>query len=129
MEFDKNRVYTAVNAEELKVGSKVIVADNLKFLKEKVAFGPVPDELTKVLDESNEYRFVVDKNHCALAYLVEEPAKLKWTDLRIGDIIRHGENVAMVTQIDFNGTCGMHIYAGEWIRDRNELEEWEKIEK
>ena len=129
MEFDKNRVYTALNADELAVGSKVIVADILKFLKEKVAFGSVPDTLTEVLDESNDYRFVIGKNHYALAYLVEEPAKLKWTDLRIGDIIRHGENVAMVTQIDFNGTCGLHIYAGEWIRDKNELGEWEKIEK
>lgn len=27
MEFDKSRVYTALNADELKVGSQVIVGD------------------------------------------------------------------------------------------------------
>ena len=30
MEFDKNRVYTALNADELKVGSTVIVANDLR---------------------------------------------------------------------------------------------------
>ena len=37
MEFDKSRVFTTVNADELKVGSKVIVADNLASLKRRVA--------------------------------------------------------------------------------------------
>ena len=36
MEFDKSRVYTIVNADELKVGSKVIVADSLGLLKRLV---------------------------------------------------------------------------------------------
>lgn len=29
MEFDKSRVYTAVNADELKIGSKCIFADTI----------------------------------------------------------------------------------------------------
>ena len=29
MEFDKSRVYTALNADELKVGSQVIVGDSV----------------------------------------------------------------------------------------------------
>ena len=29
MEFDKSKVYTALNADELEVGSMVIVADSL----------------------------------------------------------------------------------------------------
>lgn len=33
MDFDKSKVYTALNADELKLGSKVIVADDLKTLK------------------------------------------------------------------------------------------------
>ena len=36
MEFDKNKVYTALNADELKVGSKVIVANYLESLKAQV---------------------------------------------------------------------------------------------
>lgn len=33
MEFDKSRVYSTLNADELKVGSKVIVAETLTHLK------------------------------------------------------------------------------------------------
>lgn len=33
MKFDKNKVFTALNADELPIGSKVIVADNLASLK------------------------------------------------------------------------------------------------
>ena len=32
MEFDKSRVYTALNADELKVGCKVIIADDIASL-------------------------------------------------------------------------------------------------
>lgn len=33
MEFDKNKVYTALNADEVKVGSEVIVANSPASLK------------------------------------------------------------------------------------------------
>ena len=36
MEFDKSRVYTAVNADELPIGSKCIFADTVKALRKKV---------------------------------------------------------------------------------------------
>ena len=36
MEFDKSRVYTALNADELKIGSKVILGNTLSELKEAV---------------------------------------------------------------------------------------------
>lgn len=36
MEFDKNRIYTAVNADELKIGSKCIFADTVRGLRRKV---------------------------------------------------------------------------------------------
>lgn len=35
MEFDVNKVYTAVNANELKVGDKVILANDLDTLRKK----------------------------------------------------------------------------------------------
>lgn len=36
MEFDKSKVYTALNADELKVGSKIIFADDLSSLQSRV---------------------------------------------------------------------------------------------
>lgn len=39
MDFDKSRVYTAVNADELKDGSKVYVADSIDTLKRYVEDG------------------------------------------------------------------------------------------
>ena len=36
MEFDKSRVFSAVNADELPIGSKVILGNTLSELKEAV---------------------------------------------------------------------------------------------
>lgn len=36
MEFDKSRVYTVLNADELQIGSKVILGNTLSELKEAV---------------------------------------------------------------------------------------------
>ena len=82
MEFDKSRIYSAVNADELKAGDKVIVADNLMQLKSRVAKGTDIRKLSEVLIESSMRRFCTDfsyvdedrKDACfsyALAYLVE----------------------------------------------------------
>ena len=52
---------------------------------------------------------------------------LKWTDLKIGDVIRKGIETYMVIGIEdnYNGT---HILAGQgWLSDE-ELKEWEKVE-
>lgn len=128
MKFDKSRVYTALNADELKVGSKVIVSDKLKSLKEKVEFGVIPDTLTGVRDESHAYRFAIYRNNFALAYLVEEPAKLKWTDLKVGDIIQRNATTTMVTRID-NDDSDTHVFIGGRCIVDEELEKWQKIER
>lgn len=74
MEFDKSKVYTALNANELKVGSKVIVGDNLLELKENVLKHRLPKIIKKVEPEDNEHRFLCnDDFHYALTYLVSEP--------------------------------------------------------
>ena len=131
MKFDKSRVYTALNADELKVGSEVIVADNVRDLK-----NAVEDEdvciLQNIASENSTFRFVSADNDesYALAYLVEEPEekKLKWTDLKIGDVITKEGMFAMVTQIDRNDQGHLHIYAGVfWISD-SALRDWEKVE-
>lgn len=81
MEFDKSRIYTAVNADELKIGSKVIVGDSLCNLKKSVKYDEEPHTLECVGDETCEYRFQAKRNgythHFGLAYLVEEPKTSK----------------------------------------------------
>ena len=129
MEFDKSRVYTALNADELKVGSKVIVADNIASLK---VF--VQDEdvciLQGITSESDVYRFIISVDGVySLAYLVEEPEekKLEWFELRIGDVITKDDTIAMVTQID-EGAKRSHIRAGDmWIPDVV-IGEWKRWE-
>ena len=82
MEFDNSRVYTALNADELAVGSTVFYADRIADLKDHVAndhhTGVVLENagvLEKVLDESCVHRFLVHGCEWALAYLIEEPKK------------------------------------------------------
>lgn len=131
MEFDKSRVYTALNADELKVGSKVIVSDTLYHLKRFVKENVNGCILTYVNDEHLTNRFVIGSVYYALAYLVSEPEekKLKWTDLKHGDVIRNGEFYEMITGIHKNEDTDKHVFVqGKWISDE-QLKNWEKVEK
>ena len=135
MEFDKSKVYTALNADEVKVGSKVILADSLAELKDYVRRDEDIETLEEILDESHSERFCDDATYrWSLAYLVSEPEekKLKWTDLKIGDIIRKkygdGYRFATVIRIDTYSTKKHIGLGGEWPSDE-ELEEWEKVEE
>lgn len=77
MNFDKSRVYTALNADELKVGSKVIVADDLFRLKEDLSDYRLLKIIERVKSENCEHRFLCDDGFTyRLAYLVEEPKEL-----------------------------------------------------
>lgn len=84
MEFDKSRVYTALNADELKVGSKCIFADDLGELKRLVSIEDTPQVLIKIKKESYKYRFErVEADNMgdtlfALAYLIEPPDAPKY---------------------------------------------------
>lgn len=81
MEFNKNRIYTSVNADELKIGSKVYVSDNMYYLKECVEKNFESCILTRVLSEKETKRFCINnKNNekWQLAYLIELPAKFKY---------------------------------------------------
>lgn len=131
MEFDNSKVYTALNADELEIGSKVTVANDLAHLKVFVRDDFICT-LEKVLDEESTCRFVANKGApYSLAYLVSKPdkKKLEWTDLKVGDVIitKDGKNIRMVTGIDNTG-CGRHICTTYWLLDK-ELEEWEKVEE
>ena len=132
MEFDKNRVFTSVNADELKIGSKVVVADTYDGLKAGFDISANVNTLSEVLSSDCRDRFMVEGyiNHFNLCYLISEPEemKLKWTDLKIGDIVTNGVRTYMVTGIDKEGKWGSHIYfCHEWVTD-DDLKDWEKVE-
>lgn len=74
MEFDKNRVFSAVNAGELYPGDKVVVADCIADLKELVKDKGNVVELERVLDEKFKLRFKAACTVFLLAYLVERKA-------------------------------------------------------
>ena len=60
MTFNKSRVYTALNADELKAGYKVYVSDNMYYLRECVEESLEPSILTRVLSEKEPKRFCID---------------------------------------------------------------------
>lgn len=78
MEFDKSRVFSAVNADELKVGSRVILGDSLSELREAVEAEKEAaiQNLMIIHGENMSFRFTGDKYHSgrSLAYLIEPPA-------------------------------------------------------
>ncbi len=88
MKFDKSKVYTALNADDVKVGSRGYFSDSLAFLKEyvqkesKCAFGKIED----IFGESCVYRFSaegdLDSDKYAMFYLVEEPEEKKFRPYR-----------------------------------------------
>lgn len=134
MNFDKSRVYTAFNADELKIGSKVLVSNCVSDLKEQVANYENGDtrEIISICSESSlDGRFETIGNIYHFAYLISEPEekKLKWTDLRVGDVITDGKCTAMVIEIDKDCGDGFPVHAGhKWLND-TELAEWVKVEK
>lgn len=73
MKFDKSKVYTVLNADELKKGDKVIVADDLVFLKALVERGSKLSTIDEIYDENCQSRFLVEGYDYvySLAYLVE----------------------------------------------------------
>ena len=77
MEFDRSRVYGAVNADELKAGDKVITARCMADLKIYVEADAKPNIIELIQDETNTDRFTCkhygsNKTYDSpLAYLVE----------------------------------------------------------
>lgn len=140
MEFDKSRVYTALNADELKPGSKIIVANYLESLKAQVEANSYPSyvvELSQIMGTSSTNRFKVDNKTFNLAYLISksEEKKLKWTDLKIGDIVhkKNGTKTRMVIAIDTSNEPDeegdiLHICLSDWWISDEELADWEKVE-
>ena len=132
MEFDINRVYTSVNADELKLGSKVCISDNMNGLKNCVKKEIDIGTLKEVLPESNSHRFVTDGGmDWILAYLISEPEekKLKVSDLKVHDVLKHKTNnvVYSVEGIDYDNNSV--FFGGDWSDDKDLGRCWEKVEK
>lgn len=99
MKFDKSKVYTALNADEVKVGSKGYYADCLKDLEERVNSDNKAyyNTLVEINPTSDVYRFkkgAAFTSEYALFYLVEEPEKKKLrpymdTDEMVDHFCRH----------------------------------------
>lgn len=135
MEFLKERVYTALNADELKVGSKVYLADNLADLRHIVETDYKAMTLSSINPESFQCRFCEGITGYALAYLVEEPEekKLKCIDLKAGDVITDGKLECIVVTISKNpydrgGICVIADTVNKWLSD-DDLKQWEKVEE
>lgn len=80
MNFDKSKVFTPLNADEVKAGSKGYFADSLNVLKRLVNEKAFTDVLKAVYPEDWSARF--GKKDCnasfPLFYLVEEPQEEKY---------------------------------------------------
>lgn len=96
MEFDKSRVYTAVNADELKVGSKCIFACCVFSLKDKLRTDYPSEILINIGTDTCMERFESDFGEWfPLAYLVEPPKEKHYQpfstiEKTIDAIIQHG---------------------------------------
>ena len=136
MIFDKTKVFTALNADELKIGSKVVVSESIENLKFRVEDNDMPiDEITSIISENYIDRFEIKRNGCCytytLAYLVEEPQEqsLKWTDLKLGDALRGLDTLRVIVigiNVDLNTESHILLSSVGWITDEN-LKDWELI--
>ena len=119
MTFDKNKIYTSLNADEVKVGSKGYFADSITELKNKIKDEEF-SEVGKVYTENNVYRFS-DSNGLdySLFYLVEEPAEDKYrpyetTDEMIEDFKERAKK-------HYNANffkCPM-FHTSIWVKEKN----------
>lgn len=88
MELDKYRIYTVVNADEVKIGSAGYFADNLYSLQQAVHYNDKEcfGKVDCIKDGGTGFRFVADNGTCfSLFYLVEEPGKEEFRPYRDSD--------------------------------------------
>ncbi len=91
MDFDETRLYTVVNADKVKIGSKGYFADTLATLKQKITDNLPLEKLTQVFSEKASARFVSQiPMSFFLFYLVEEPEEKKYRPYHSPDEIPNG---------------------------------------
>ena len=124
MEFDKSRVYTAVNADELPIGSKCIFADTVKALRKKVQaddYAQYVQPFIRLHDNGYDVQFLAGCYTYAYAYLIEPPAEPKYLPFASNKkameaIMKHGgwvkhknEQYSFITAIDIGEEDGYEI--------------------
>lgn len=81
MKFDKSKVYSALNADEVPIGSVGFVSNNMLELKDKVSRSDsfIPVSVTKILSDAFIGRFIVDNDtgNYPLFYLLKKSKKSK----------------------------------------------------
>ena len=105
MTFDKNKVYTALNADEVKVGSFGFCADSLDHLKMHFHDG-VLDEIDQIGPDYYEKRFGVNNYFYPLFYLVEEPKE---------EYYRPYENIDEMVENFKKRVCGFDYEPSSWF--------------
>lgn len=101
MKFDMNKVYTALNATQVKIGSKVYAAPNVEDLKKAVKSNMTADlrVVVEIKNESYAHRFVTEtsdksaKLSYPLCYVVEEPAEGRCTYGELAQWVAKGYGV------------------------------------
>ena len=81
MEFYASQIYTAVNADKLRIGSECIFANTLEELRQRVQAVNVEDCTKKSSNwyyDANIKYFVSDTGPWIYAYLIEPPVETKY---------------------------------------------------
>ncbi len=73
MDFDKTKIFTTVNADEVKIGSIGYFGDTLDLLSRNFLNGEHLGIIDRIETPNNMFRFSTKNNTFNLFYLIEEP--------------------------------------------------------
>ena len=98
MKFEKSKVYSALNAEDLPIGSKCIFADTVRGLQKRVqneTAANYVEVFVKLYNNGADDQFVADCYTYNYAYLIEPPGEPKYypfesVEKAMGAIKKHG---------------------------------------
>lgn len=117
MKFNVDKVYTSVNADKVKIGSKGYFSDALKYLKDAVEQeqGEKYGEIAEIKDETYESRFKIkDDYFYGLFYLVEDPKKTEYRPYNdVSEMIDHFCS-------HFNLVSSTHSLPHIWVKGKPE---------
>lgn len=120
MEFDKTKVYTAQNADEIKTGSKGYLADNIAELK-RCVFNEDKDyffTIKEIATEDENYRFLADKVSWNLFYLVEEPKENKFRPYKDIAELKQDFSGRYNSNTDWNGKVNPMYNPLIWVKSK-----------
>lgn len=122
MGFDKSKVYTALNADELKLGSKCVFADTINDLRKYTQDKDVDtyvQRLKCLYGDEYSARFIADdKSLYTYAYLIDEPQykPFESVDKAMEALRSHGawvEHKALVSRLLIVGMDDDGCYLGD----------------